>query len=597
VFKVKEYKDENKNDDKKVVWNTEKVEKLLQAMEEGYDPPQHPFFEGDPSYKRANIVFEYTEEEYAEVKKCAKDIVHFANNYCQVMTDDGYQKIRLRPYQERVLRSYQDNRWNIFLAPRQVGKTITSSVFLTWYLLFHFDKNVLLMSNKGATTKEIMDKIKAIMEGLPFFLKPGTAKKDVMTMIYDNRCRIIGQNTTKTGGIGFTIHLLFLDEFAHIPTNIKKPFYENVYPTLSSSKISRVIITSTPNGYDLFHDLYQGSVDGANEYTALRVDWWEVPGRDEAWRAREIANLGSEEAFNQQYGCQFLNASSLLLTSEQILRLEKNQQEFSFREIDPLDDLCIDYSSLKWAEDFDIEEVEDPKNFFVLSIDLAEGIGRDFTVVNIFKVVAIAESDMDMMNSPGSITEFFGLKQVGLFRSNIHNLEDFSKILYTLCVKVFDQENLRLVIEYNTYGSELIKNLTTLFPASNDFDEETIVRYHHRVGTKVKNQGIRINKDNKILFCEKMKKCVGGGQLILTEPRTIEEAKAFSRNPNGTYSAQSGNDDCMMTCVTAASIFDTLDFTETVEELFDHLDQNIQKKIDKTIEMTSDDDDIYSGLF
>lgn len=598
MFKVKEYKEENK-DEGKVVWTTEKVEKLLAAMEEGYQPSEHPFYENDPNYKKGNIVFEYTDWEFEELKRCAKDIIHFANNYCQVMTDDGYQKITLRPYQERVLRSYQDNRWNIFLAPRQVGKTITSSVFLTWFLLFHFDKNVLLMSNKGATTKEIMDKIKAIMEGLPFFLKPGVAKKDVMTMIYDNRCRIIGQNTTKTGGIGFTIHLLFLDEFAHIPTNIKKPFYENVYPTLSSSKISRVIITSTPNGFDLFHDLYQGAVDGANEYTALRVDWWEVPGRDEAWKAREIANLGSEEAFNQQYGCQFLNASSLLLTSEQILRLEKNQREFAFQEIDALDDLCIDYSALKWSTDFDLVEIDDNKTYFTFTIDIAEGIGRDFSIINIWKIVPITNSDIDMLASPGHIAEFFGLEQIGIFRSNIHNLEDFSKILYTLIVKVFSQENLRVVVEYNTYGSELIKNLQTLYPASNDFDEETIVRYYHRVGAKVKNLGLRLNRDNKILYCEKMKKSVGLGQLIVKDPRTIEEAKAFSRNPNGSYSAQSGNDDCIMTCVSASSFFETLDFMEIVEDLFDDLDSSVQKRIDEMLDFDDENngDSMYDGLF
>jgi hypothetical protein len=596
VFKVKEYKEDNK-DDGKVIWNTEKVEKLLAAMEEGYQPTDHPFYENDPNYKKGNIVFEYTDWEFDELKKCAKDIIHFANHYCQVMTDEGYMKIKLRPYQERVLKSYQDNRWNIFLAPRQVGKTITSAIFLTWFLLFHFDKNVLLMSNKGATTKEIMDKIKAIMEGLPFFLKPGTAKKDVMTMIFDNRCRIIGQNTTKTGGIGFTIHLLFLDEFAHIPTNIKKPFYENVYPTLSSSKISRVIITSTPNGFDLFHDLYQAAVDGANEYTPLRVDWWDVPGRDEAWKNREIANLGSEEAFNQQYGCQFLNATSLLLTSEQILRMEKNQKSFIFQEVDALDDLCIDYSVLKWDPDFDLMEIDDPESFFTFTIDLAEGIGRDYSVINIWRIKALEDSDIDMLTSPGHISEFFGMEQVGLFRSNIHNLEDFSKILYTLTVKVFNQENLRLIIEYNTYGSELIKNLTTLYPASNDFDEETIVRYHHRVGTKIKNLGIRINKDNKILYCEKMKKSIGVGQLIIKDAKTIDEAKAFSRNPNGTYSAQSGNDDCIMTCVTASSFFETLDFSEIVEELFDSLDPKKQKRIDKMIDFSDTDDDLYDGLF
>jgi hypothetical protein len=204
-----------------------------------------------------------------------------------------------------------------------------------------------------------------------------------------------------------------------------------------------------------------------------------------------------------------------------------------------------------------------------------------------------------MLTSPGHIAEFFGLEQVGIFRSNIHNLEDFSKILYTLIVKVFSQENLRVVVEYNTYGSELIKNLQTLYPASNDFDEETIVRYYHRVGAKVKNLGLRLNRDNKILYCEKMKKSVGLGQLIVKDPRTIEEAKAFSRNPNGSYSAQSGNDDCIMTCVSASSFFETLDFMEIVEDIFDDLDSSVQKRIDEMLDFDDENngDSMYDGLF
>jgi hypothetical protein len=592
MLKVKEFKEENP-DEGKVIWTTDKVNKLLLAMEEGYQPTDHPFYDGDPNYKKGNIVFEYTEWEYDEIKKCARDIIHFANTYCQVMTDEGYMKIKLRPYQERVLRSYQGNRWNIFLAPRQIGKTITSSIFLTWFLLFHFDKNVLLMSNKGATTKEIMDKIKAIMEGLPFFLKPGVVKKDVMTMIYDNKCRIIGQNTTKTGGIGFTIHLLFLDEFAHIPTNIKKPFYENVYPTLSSSKISRVIITSTPNGYDLFHDLYQASIDGMNEYKAIRVDWWEVPGRDEVWKEREIANLGSEEAFNQQYGCQFLSSSSLLLSSEEIKKLQEFEREFIFQEIDSLDDLCIDYSQLRWDPDFDLDEIDDKKNFFVFSIDLAEGVGRDYTIFNIFKIDHIDPKYIKSITSPGSISDFFGLTQVGMFRSNLHNLDDVSKILYSLCVDVFDQENLRLIIEYNTYGSNLIKNLVTLYPSSNDFEEETIVKYFHRVGAKVKNQGLRLTKDNKKFYCDKLKTLVKDGRIIIKEKKAIEEACLFSRNPNGTYSAQTGNDDIFMTTVNSSSLFETVDFEEIVEEYFDYVDEEIQDLIEDVMEKDDVTDDLY----
>ncbi len=591
-FKVKEFKEENP-DDNKLIWTTDKVEKLLAAMEEGYATNEHPFYEGDPNYKKGNVVFEYTDWELAEVKKCAKDIIHFANNYCTVMTDEGYMKIKLRPYQEKVLRSYQDNRWNIFLAPRQIGKTITSSIFLTWYLLFHFDKNVLLMANKGATTKEIMDKIKAIVEGLPFFLKPGVIKKDVMTMMFDNKCRIIGQNTTKTGGIGFTIHLLFLDEFAHIQESIKRPFYENVYPTLSSSKISRVIITSTPNGYDLFHDLYEGSINGMNEYTPLRVDWWEVPGRDEAWKTREIANLGSEEAFNQQYGCQFLSSSSLLLSSDELIRLKRMEEDFIFHELDPLDDLSIDYSGLRWDPDFDIDEITNPRNFFLLSNDLSEGVSRDYTVFNIFQIDCISIEDIKRLNSPTEISDFFGMKQIGIFRSNMHDIDDASKILYSLCVNVFDQENLRMIVEYNTYGSHLLKNLVTLYPSSNDFDEEIVVKFFHRVGAKNRNPGLRLQKDNKKLLCEKTKRLVSEGRLLFKDKNSIKEAELFSRNQNGTFSAQTGHDDIMMTIVNASSFFDTLDYIEIVEEFFDLIEPEKQDLIEQILEKYKSDDDLY----
>jgi len=121
MFKVKEYKEESE-DDGRVIWTTDRVNKVLDAMEEGYNLTDHPFYEGNPDYKKGNITFEYTDFEFSEIKKCAKDIVYFANTYCQVMTDEGYTKIQLRPYQERVLRSYQDNRWNIFMAARQIGK-------------------------------------------------------------------------------------------------------------------------------------------------------------------------------------------------------------------------------------------------------------------------------------------------------------------------------------------------------------------------------------------------------------------------------------------------------------------------------------------
>ena len=585
-FKVKQFEDPKDNDSNRIVWNEEKVKKAIDSIEMGYQVPHAPFYEGDIAYRKGNTVYDYSKEEVAEIKRCAKDIVYFANTYCHAMTDEGVRKIKLRDYQADMLRQYQDNRWNITLASRQIGKTICSGIFIAWYSLFNFDKNAMIMANKGATTKEILMKAKHIYENLPFFLKPGIMKKDVMEMRFDNGCRVIGQNTTKTGGISFTIHLLYLDEFAHIMPSIINPFYENVYPTLSSSKISRVIITSTPNGYNKFHDIYQNAVEGNNEYAPFRVDWWQVPGRDEEWQKQEIANLGSIEAFNQQYNNQFLSASSLLLSSVEMKKVKNNEKEFVFKELDALDDLGVDYSSLRWDPDIDVDYLDGNQDFYLFSIDLAEGVGKDHTVINMFQIKPTEIKHHRDLVSPSDITDFFKLEQIGLFRSNIHSLKDFSMILYELCVSIFDQENLRLIIEYNAFGQEVINNLISLYPTRNDFDEETIVRYSHRVGSKIKKPGIKINRDNKRILTTKVKNYIRSSRMVIKETNTVSEAAMFSRNENGTYSAQTGNDDCMMTVVNACSFFDTVDYSETIEELFDYIDEIYKTKIEETLEIS-----------
>ena len=585
-FKVKQFEDPKDNDSNRIVWNEEKVKKAIDSIEMGYQVPHAPFYEGDIAYRKGNTVYDYSKEEVEEIKRCAKDIVYFANTYCHAMTDEGVRKIKLRDYQADMLRQYQDNRWNITLASRQIGKTICSGIFIAWYSLFNFDKNAMIMANKGATTKEILMKAKHIYENLPFFLKPGIMKKDVMEMRFDNGCRVIGQNTTKTGGISFTIHLLYLDEFAHIMPSIINPFYENVYPTLSSSKISRVIITSTPNGYNKFHDIYQNAVEGNNEYAPFRVDWWQVPGRDEEWQKQEIANLGSIEAFNQQYNNQFLSASSLLLSSIEMKKVKNNEKEFVFKELDALDDLGVDYSSLRWDPDIDVDYLDGNQDFYLFSIDLAEGVGKDHTVINMFQIKPTEIKHHRDLVSPSDITDFFKLEQIGLFRSNIHSLKDFSMILYELCVSIFDQENLRLIIEYNAFGQEVINNLISLYPTRNDFDEETIVRYSHRVGSKIKKPGIKINRDNKRILTTKVKNYIRSSRMVIKETNTVSEAAMFSRNENGTYSAQTGNDDCMMTVVNACSFFDTVDYSETIEELFDYIDEIYKTKIEETLEIS-----------
>ena len=575
---------EVKEAEQSFAWSTKKVNDLIVAMEDGYKPKMNPFHGGNLNLRKGNIVFEYTQRELMEIKRCATDIIYFANNYCTVMTDEGLQTITLRGYQEEMLKQFQAERFNVCLASRQVGKTICSSIFIAWYVLFNFDRNALILSNKGATTTEILDKGKVILENLPFFMKPGILKYDVFNSKFDNGCRIIGQTTTKKAAIGFTIHLLFMDEFAHIPHQYIESFYENVYPTVSASKKSKVIITSTPWGFNKFYEIYTAAEKGQSEYKPFRIDWWDVPGRDEQWMLNDVQNLGSEEAFNRQYGNQFIASSSLLLDPGSLKKLQKRKLKYVHLEMPELAEESLDYKDLLWHPDFDIEEAKEQHNYWLFSVDIAEGNGGDYSVINIFQVAPMAIEDFDKVVSPGSMMDFFGLKQVGRFKSNQHPIEDFAKVLYILGFEIFYSENMKMLIEWNTFGSELMKRMETVFPQRNEFDEECIAKFKHRIDARSLSYGLKIKSDNKPILCQNFKKAIIQNRIMITDTDTVEESTTFGKLLNGSYAGQSGNDDMIMSSINASEFLNTVDFTEYVEELFDLVDLEIQTRIEDILE-------------
>lgn len=555
----------------KLVWSTKMVNDLMVAMDKGYRPQvSMPFYEGKQFLRRGNIVFDYTDEELREIAKCANDIVYFAEKYAVVMTDNGIQQVKLREYQKDLLRDFQHNRFNIVLASRQMGKTVTASIFNAWYLTFNYDKTTLLLANKSESTKEIIDKAKVVIENLPFFMKPGIIKYDVMNVRADNGCRLVGQSTTAKSGIGFTIHNLYLDEFAHVHPTIVNSFYENVYPTLSASKISRINITSTPNGFNKFYEIYSDAEKGLNEYKATRIDWWQHPDRDDAWYKRELSNLGSEDAFNRQYGNEFTSSSSLLLSPGTMKNIRKNAKKFVWHDIEDFENAHIDTQGyLSFDPDFDIEEAASSEKYYMFSVDIAEGNGGDYSVINMFEVEPLPDKDIENYVNPGAMYDFFRINQVGVFRSNEHPIEDFAKILYILALEVFNAENVKLIIEFNTYGSILLQYLSTVFPGRNEFEDEMVLRFKHRHDAKAPKPGIRLKSDNKSVFCQNFKKFIEINRVKINDVQTVQEASLFGIVKNGSYGAQMGNDDTIMTCITATEFFTTVDYADYIEELLD----------------------------
>ena len=112
---------------------------------------------GNPNVKRDGIVTSWTQEEIIEYQKCMKDPIHFARVYCKVISlDEGLVDFDLYPYQEKMFESFNENRFNIVLACRQSGKSISSVAYILCFVLFHSEKTVAVLANKGASAREML---------------------------------------------------------------------------------------------------------------------------------------------------------------------------------------------------------------------------------------------------------------------------------------------------------------------------------------------------------------------------------------------------------------------------------------------------------
>jgi phage FluMu gp28-like protein len=168
----------------------------------------------------------------------------------------------------------------------------------------------------------MLTRITLALENLPFFLQPGCKTLNKGSIEFSNNSRIIAAATSGSSIRGMSVNLLFLDEFAFVEN--AGEFYTSTYPVVSSGKTSRVIITSTANGIgNIYHKLWEGAVQGTNEYKPFRVDWWDVPGRDEEWKRQTISNT-SELQFDQEFGNTFMGNGNTLIAGDKLLQLKSS---------------------------------------------------------------------------------------------------------------------------------------------------------------------------------------------------------------------------------------------------------------------------------
>src|SRR6056300_1713551 len=333
---------------------------------------------GNPNVKRDGVETEFSREQIIEYQKCMQDPAYFARTYIKIISlDEGLVPFNLYPYQEKMFKHFNDNRFSIVLACRQSGKSISSVVYLLWYACFHPEKTIAILANKGAVAREMLARITLALENLPFFLQPGCKALNKGSIEFSNNSRIIAAATSGSSIRGMSVNLLFLDEFAFVER--ASEFYTSTYPVVSAGKDTKVIITSTANGIgNTFHKIWEGAVQQTNEYKAFTVNWWDVPGRDEEWKKQTISNT-SQLQFDQEFGNTFFGTGDTLINAETLL---------SLRAHNPIRTLE--------AEDLLVYEEPEKNHEYLMMVDVAKGRGQDystFTVIDIgtrpFKQVAV----------------------------------------------------------------------------------------------------------------------------------------------------------------------------------------------------------------
>ena len=456
---------------------------------------------GNPNVKRDGVLQQWTPELLREYKKCMEDPIYFARNYVKVIAlDKGLVKFDLYPYQEQMFNHFQEHRFNVILACRQSGKSISACAYLLWFVLFNSEKTVAILANKGATAREMLARITLMLENIPFFLQPGSKALNKGSLEFSNNSRIVAAATSGSSIRGMSVNLLYLDEFAFVERAAE--FYTSTYPVVSSGKDTKIIVTSTANGIgNQFHKVWEGAVQGINQFKPFRVDWWDVPGRDRKWKTETIANT-SQLQFDQEFGNTFFGTGDTLINAETLLNLRAKPYE-----------RLLENGLLK------IYKETEKDHDYIMTVDVSKGRGQDYSTFNI----------LDISTRP--------FEQVAVYRNNTISPVLFPNVIYKYA-KVYNEAY--VVVEANDQGSVVCNGLY------HDLEYENM---HVESAIKANALGIEITRKTKRLGCSAIKDILENGKLKIVDEQTILEISTFEARGQS-YEATDGNhDDLMMNLV------------------------------------------------
>ena len=491
---------------------------------------------GNPNLKKANTEIEFTQEQILEFLACKEDPVYFAKKYIKIVSlDEGLVPFDLYPFQEKLIRNFHQERFNICKMPRQTGKSTTCVSYLLHYALFNDNVNIAVLANKASTARDLLGRLQLAYENLPKWMQQGILAWNKGSLELENGSKILAASTSASAVRGGSYNVIFLDEFAFIPNHIADQFFASVYPTISSGSSTKVIIVSTPRGMNHFFRMWHDAERDKNEYVPTDVHWSEVPGRDDKWKEQTIANT-SEAQFRVEFECEFLGSTNTLINASKLKNLVYEQP-------------------IKRNAGLDIYENAKPENNYLITVDVARGLGNDYSAFIVFDITA------------------FPYKVVAKYRNNEIKPMLFPNIIQEVGKAYNDAY---LLIEVNDIGDQVASILHYDLEYENLLMASMRGRAGQIVGTgfsgKKSQLGVRMTAAVKKLGCSNLKTFLEDDKLLTVDYEIINELTTFSQKHNSFEAEEGCNDDLAMCLV----IFSWLVAQDYFKEMTDN---DIRKRI------------------
>jgi hypothetical protein len=501
---------------------------------------------GNVNLKAAGVQLNFTESQIEEYMKCASDPIYFIESYCKIVTlDHGLQPFKLYECQRKKVKIIHENRKVILMEGRQQGKTTTSAAYILWYTLFQGSKTVSILANKATAAREVLYRYQLMYENLPIWLQQGVTTWNKGDIELENGSIVFTAATSTSGIRGKSVNLLYVDEAAIIPNNVAEQFFTSVYPTISAGETTKILLSSTPLGYNHFWKFWNDAEEGRNGFVPLFIPYREIPGRTEAW-AEEQRRLLGELKFNQEVLCKFLGSSLTLVAADTIAQLSPKSPIYS-------------------KDGLDVYENVEKDHIYTIVADTAKGVGGDYSAFSV----------IDCTEMPYQV--------VAKYRNNTISPLLYPSVLYKTGTEF---NNAYVLIELNS--SEQVAEILY-----SEYEYENVIFVNRTTQGQVvsggfgggKSQlGVVTDRKVKRIGCSNFKSLVEEKKLLIHDIDTISEISTFIEK-RGTYAADEGyNDDLVMGLVlfswlTTNSYFKELTNINIRKELYDKRIQMIEEEM------------------